>query len=561
MAKKISISDFFKVTAKNTVQCIIDLTPCIFKEKFYRILYFGSAALGIYPIIKLGIEPKHWIVFTGANFFIIAGMFRTMLQLRHRKINRDLRELFKKDVKVLNSIDIQKNIKELKVLSDVVKKEFTSEKNNNRIIFKKLQSTILAIQKHVSTDEEPIKKYLLRSPVPLNTIMKKKSELSHLLDTNIISITQGKSKKIVLVKTCKENIQNAENMGDRIQFLLNELGFNVTSVTEHGNDSMDIYDIKTTSEFEKINKKCAHMAFRLGVDKNKLYMRQKKDLIQLIISGTSMTYPFIEFIGLKEIKKMTEDMEVPIVIGIDLESGKLVCLDLAKFYHALIMGGTGSGKSCFINVLIQSAMYLTTNISFLMFDFKIVELMQYSTFKNVCYINNYEEAIESIKTLDNEMNERLSLFADVGVKSLKAYNKKVPKEKRKPYLVVVIDEAADLTLESNDNETAEKLNRKLNQIINKARVTGIIIIYAMQRADTTQVSGAVRAQLMTKIGFGTSDESEKRFIGLENLTSLAEGEMKIKYKGKIRTVKCLFIDDMEIETNEVYKLLKDKLAG
>lgn len=127
-------------------------------------------------------------------------------------------------------------------------------------------------------------------------------------------------------------------------------------------------------------------------------------------------------------------------------------------------------------------------------------------------------------------------------------------------MVVVIDEAADIKLEAGNKKIAEELNTELNQIINKARASGIIIIYAMQRADANQVSCAIRDLLMTRIGFQTSSERQKQFIELDNLTNLEIGELKIKYRGTESVVKGLFIDDKNIEANKVYKVLKENFS-
>jgi hypothetical protein len=179
--------------------------------------------------------------------------------------------------------------------------------------------------------------------------------------------------------------------------------------------------------------------------------------------------------------------------------------------------------------------------------------LQYKDFRNVHFINNYPDAIKAIDILNAEMNRRLDLFSELGVKDIESYNLKY---ENIPYLVTVIDEAADIKLEANDRQTAEQVNTLLNQCINKARATGIIIIYAMQRADSTQISCAIRDQLMTKIGFKTSSDSQKQFIEIQNLTKLGKGELRLKYDDTERLIKCLFIDDKKLNTNEVYKLLK-----
>jgi hypothetical protein len=473
-----------------------------------------------------------------------------------QKINKQLKSTLGKNVYVINSVDTKKFIERLNEISNLTKDNIKTIKSYE---YKGKVHTVIGAIKVFNKNNifksslHPTKTYVLRSQIPYKALLSKKDELEHVLNTNVINMGIGSSKKIILVKTCKKNIQGLEKMTDKIQFLLNELNFKVTNVTEDEKDSMKIYNITTTTEFEKFKKKTSHIAFRLGIEEEKLYMRKETGIVQLIITGDSKTYPFVEYIGLKEIKRKTKDMQVPAVLGINLESGKLVCVDLAKFPHALAMGGTGSGKSNFLNVLIQSSMYLTSNLAYLMFDFKKVELNQYKNFKNVTFINNYDDAIKAIDLLNKEMNRRLDLFAAAGVKDLESYNLKY---ENIPYLVTIIDEAADIKLEAGDKKTAEEVNTALNQCINKARCSGIIIIYAMQRADGNQISCSIRDQLMSRIGFNTSSEKQKQFIELENLTTLKTGEFILKYRGEESKVKGFFIDDRKLQTNEVYKILK-----
>ncbi|MEN8906128.1 MAG: FtsK/SpoIIIE domain-containing protein [Clostridiales bacterium] len=559
MEKKIDITqeifDFFIDIGINTLLGIRDLTPELFKNKSQRILFLISSLFGIYPIIKFNIPLKSWFIFL-FNYFLIAGIFRTLAKLKYRRTNRELYSIYKKKIFVINSIDTEKFINRTSEIYNNFKNNIHKiNKEQSKTKLTKLIIILKVFYKNniFKNSSQPIKKYILRSSVPIESISRKKSNLSHLFDTNIISITQGNSKKIIVLKTCKQNIKNTDKTTDKIQFLLNEFGFDISRVLEEIKDSMSIYTIKTTSEFEKINKKCDHLAFRLGIDKKKTYMKESKGIIQFIISGESKIYPFIDHIDNKKIKNITKNMQVPALLGVNLENGKLFIKDLAKMPHCLVMGGTGGGKSCFLNVLIQSIMYFNRNTSFLMLDFKYVELNIYEDFKNVHFINNYKDASRAIELLNIEMNRRLQLFAKLKVKNLKSYNLKF---EPLPYLVVVIDEAADIILEADNKKNADIVNTKLNQIINKARASGVVIIYAMQRANSDQINTGIRSQLMTKIGFCTSSEKEKQFIEIDNLTGLEQGEYRWKKGDEEYFVKGLFIDDDKISTNKIYQSLE-----
>jgi uncharacterized membrane protein len=557
-------TDYFNILFNIFIDLIInilfsvrDLIPKILKSNTNRILFLLCTMIGIFPIIKLDIESKYWIIFL-LNYFILAGFFRTFVHLRHNRINKKLTNLFNAKVKIINSIDIEIYIKRFEEIILNIKSTINEIKSltyDGKIEMIKKSLLIIGENNILKSDKKPIKNYTLRSSIPLNKLSKKIAELSHILDTNIIGINQGASKKVIVLKTSKFSINENSKLEDKIQYYLNEFGFNVSSVKEISKDELKVYEIVTTSEFSKINKMCDHLAFRLGIDKKKSYLRERIGKIEFVISGESRIYNFNDYISLPSLKNKTKKMQVPALVGIELETGKLITVDMAKFPHALLMGGTGQGKSSLLNVLIQSSMYFRKNLAFLMFDFKRVELNQYKDFQNVHFINNYPDAIEAIDELNKEMNRRLDLFAEANVKDLESFNLKYEEI---PYLIVVIDEGADIKLEAQNKATAEQVNTLLNQCINKARCTGIVVLYAMQRADSTQINCSIRDQLMTRIGFKTSSENQKQFVGIQNLTGLEKGEIRLKFEEDEKLIKCLFIDDRKLETNEVYNILKEE---
>jgi hypothetical protein len=561
MEKKDKVSDLLWDIGANTGYSFLDLAPLIIKNKNHRILFFASSFTGIIPIMQFNIEPRFWALFS-INYFLFSGTLRTFSQSKHRSLNRELNAMFNKKVSVINSIDKERFVNRVNEISSELKNNLDiikSSEYENKYEFIKIILKTFHKNNIFQTSMKPIKNYVLRSSIPIETLSRKKSELSHLLDTNIISIAhQGKSKKIIILKTCKQSINDTNKISDKIQFLLNELNFNILSVKENKKESMTIYIIRTTSEFKEINKKCDYLASRLGIDKKKVSMTENKGIIQMKISGESKSYSFKNYIDLPEVKTKIKNMKLPALLGVNLENGKLFIQDLVNMPHCLIMGGTGNGKSNFINCLIQSLMYFRKNTVFIMFDFKFLELNFYEDFQNVHFVNNYRDANRAIDLLKEEMNRRLQLFSRLKVKNLSAYNKKY--EPQLPYISVIVDEAADLILEAENEKHAKALNKRLNQIINKCRAAGVIIVYAMQRANSDQVNTGVRSQLMTKIGFATSSEKEKQFIEIDDLNGLEVGEFRWKKAGEKYFVKALFIDDENDKENIVYEELKKNFS-
>ena len=229
--------------------------------------------------------------------------------------------------------------------------------------------------------------------------------------------------------------------------------------------------------------------------------------------------------------------------------------DLGKLLHCLVSGTSGGGKSSFVNNFIQSLMLFGSDILFLLIDFKGNELIQYKHFSNCLFIREHKRLNGLLNSLITEMEHRYKRL--VGCPDVQSYNKKNPDNKI-PYIVVIIDEAAEITLDKN---MSEELNDKILRLLNMGRASGIFFEYATQRPSGTQIDTDNRAILQTKITFMVTSKKETQFTETTNADKLIEGEFIIKSpRYKCEKFKGLFVDREDEERNIILKKLENKFA-
>lgn len=258
-----------------------------------------------------------------------------------------------------------------------------------------------------------------------------------------------------------------------------------------------------------------------------------------------------EVIGSEKFKTSTSPLEA--VLGLDL-AGKPVTLDLRKMPHGLIAGATGSGKSVCINSLLISLLYRSTprDLNMLLIDPKMVELAPYNHIPHLVspVITDVKAATASLKWAVEEMERRYQLFAHAGVRDLDRYNKLVNDKgqpaQHLPYILIVIDELADLMMMSpSDVEDA------ICRIAQKARACGIHLVIATQRPSVDVITGLIKSNIPTRIAFSVSSQVDSRTIldtqGAERL--LGRGDMLYLGNGMAapNRLQGTFVTDDEIE--------------
>ncbi|MDR7073821.1 DNA translocase FtsK [Fictibacillus barbaricus] len=251
-----------------------------------------------------------------------------------------------------------------------------------------------------------------------------------------------------------------------------------------------------------------------------------------------------------------------VALGLDI-SGAPVVTDLQKMPHGLIAGATGSGKSVCINSILVSLLYKAKpdEVRLLLVDPKMVELAPYNHIPHLVtpVITDAKEATAALKWAVEEMERRYEEFAKTGVREIKRYNQKMEQERlyqnKMPYIVVVIDELADLMMVS-----PQEVEEAICRIAQKARACGIHLLLATQRPSVDVITGLIKANVPTRTAFAVSSAIDSRTIldmsGAERL--LGRGDMLFMENGSNKAVRIqgTFVSDEEIE--EVTRYVKEE---
>lgn len=234
-------------------------------------------------------------------------------------------------------------------------------------------------------------------------------------------------------------------------------------------------------------------------------------------------------------------------LGVDI-TGKPVVTDLKKMPHGLIAGATGSGKSVCINSILTSILYKANpdDVKLMLIDPKVVELAPYNDLPHLVtpVITDVKEATAALKWAVDEMEERYKKFANTKVRDIERYNENV--SDTMPYIVVIIDELADLMMVS-----PQEVEDAICRIAQKARACGIHLLVATQRPSVDVITGLIKANIPTRIAFSVSSQVDSRTIldsgGAEKL--LGKGDMLFLENGASKPVRLQgnFVSDGEIE--------------
>lgn len=281
-----------------------------------------------------------------------------------------------------------------------------------------------------------------------------------------------------------------------------------------------------------------------------------KSTIGIEIPNESISaVPFREI--LEANKNVKNKYDIMITLGKNL-MGKPIVADLTKMPHLLVAGSTGSGKSVCINSIICSIFmnYNPKDVKLVLVDPKKVELSNYNgTPHLLCpVVNDPKKASITLQKIVAEMEKRYDVFSEKGVKKISEYNEYVEKENKKhpdtplskmPYIVVIIDELADLMLVAS-----KEVEDSIMRITQMARAAGIHLIVATQRPSTDVITGVVKANIPSRICFAVASQIDSRtaldMAGAEKL--LGKGDMLYLPMGENQPerIQGCFIADEEI---------------
>ena len=254
--------------------------------------------------------------------------------------------------------------------------------------------------------------------------------------------------------------------------------------------------------------------------------------------------------------------ELPVVIGRTIQNENYV-FDLAKMPHLLVAGATGQGKSVGLNAIITSLLYRKhpAQLKFVMIDPKMVEFSLYAKIErhflakmeseDDAIITDPKKAVYTLNSLCTEMDARLELCKNAGARNIAEYNEKFTARRLNPtkghrylpYIVVVVDEFADLIM------TAREVEGPVMRLAQKARAIGIHLIIATQRPDVKVITGGIKANFPARIAFRVMQMIDSRTIidqpGANQL--IGRGDMLFSKDGELTRIQCALVETKEVE--------------
>jgi len=279
------------------------------------------------------------------------------------------------------------------------------------------------------------------------------------------------------------------------------------------------------------------------------------------VVGIEVPRPQIEMIPLKDIitDKGFNDkkVKIPVALG-KTTDGEIAFGDLAAMPHLLVAGGTGSGKSVFVNSLIMSFLYRLSpqELRLILVDPKMLELNAFDGIPHLItnVITNNDIAFNALNWAVQEMERRYKLMAETGSKNIESYNSKQRGDKKLPFIVIVVDELADLMM--SGGEAVEVCITRLAQ---KARAAGLHLVLATQRPSTDVVTGLIKANMPARLSFKVPSGIDSRTVldagGAEQLMGRGDSLM-VMPAIPLRRLHGCFVSEEELS-----KVVKSVIGG
>ena len=285
--------------------------------------------------------------------------------------------------------------------------------------------------------------------------------------------------------------------------------------------------------------------------------------------GIEVPNSVVSMVTLREvIKRKTSDNPLEVALGKDI-SGAPIMAELNKMPHLLVAGSTGSGKSVCINGIIVSILLNAKphEVKMMMIDPKMVELNVYNGIPHLLapVVTNPQKASDALNRVVSEMERRYDLFSASHTRNIEAYNQYLVRQaedpekvQKLPYIVVIVDELADLMMVASKDVEAS-----ITRIAQMARAAGIHLIIATQRPSVDVITGIIKANIPSRIAFSVSSQTDSRTIidsmGAEKL--LGRGDMLFLPSGRSKPIRVqgAFLDDDEV--TDIVKFITDQMKA
>ena len=411
---------------------------------------------------------------------------------------------------------------------------------------KKKTESIQKVQKESQKDQEN------QNEQDLSITLKKWAKAYKKPDINLLSPPQKKPKKTDnQSKNLEECLQNFQISGKVVNF--------------HVGPTLTMYEFQPNSgvKVSKISNLSDDLALLLGAKSIRILTPIPGKMTVGIEIPNKDPY-MVSF------KQMVPPMQkgrkqLPLALGLDVYNQAII-QDLCEMPHLLVSGTTGSGKSVFINTAINSLLFNKSpkHLRFIMIDPKMIELNPYNRIPHLLYpvVTDLTEAKDILCWAEQEMDMRYQKFSDLHSRNIESFNETIKKDSKKtaqrraskefqwewaelPYIVIVIDELADLMI------TQGKLvELPITRIAQKARACGIHMIMATQRPSAEIVTGLIKTNFPTRIAFKVSSSIDSRTIldstGAEKL--LGNGDMLFMQQGgQIERLQGCFLSEKDVK--------------
>lgn len=353
------------------------------------------------------------------------------------------------------------------------------------------------------------------------------------------------------------------NYASKLEDTLNSFGVNAKVIQVTKGPSVTRFELQPSAGV-KVSK-ITHLSDDIALNLAASSVRIEAPIPGKSAIGIEVPNKIVSPVYLREVIESSEfvnfDKNIAFAIGKDI-SGNCVVADLSKMPHLLIAGATGSGKSVCINTLIISLIYKYSpeDVKLLLVDPKVVELNIYNNIPHLLIpvVTNPKKAAGALNWAVTEMSRRYNLFAENNVRNIEGYNELVNKgraENKLPWIVIIIDELADLMMVS-PGEVEEYIAR----LAQMARAAGMHLVIATQRPSVDVITGVIKANIPSRISFAVSSQIDSRTIidsaGAEKL--LGKGDMLFYPVGESKPVRVqgAFISETEVEN--IVTFIKDK---
>ncbi len=554
LKKTAGFSDLMDVTYNNYMTRIGTL------EENSSILSSGSSSIviggGLIGALLSG-GLKAAFSLTGTKIvLIVLGIFSFILIF-----NITLSDILKKIISIFNkdeNEDEKENVKN--------KKEYIIEGDE------------LVGVKNVKVQEEPVEKekIVITSIDDLKNINTTEKVVKDSFDTAPVENEEGASnpgiyrlpKFDLLTPTAKNKKSSEEPFIKENQIKLER----VLNDFDIKGKVVEIHIGPAVTEYEIIVPSGTKVSRIVGINKEiALALSAKEVRIQAPIPGKNtigieIPNREISSVGFREVLEATWQNnganKILVALGKDI-MGTSILADLSKMPHLLVAGSTGSGKSVCINTIICSILmrYKPDEVKLVLVDPKKVELTNYNGIPHLLcpVVSDPKKASVVLQKVVAEMEKRYDIFAEKEVKNIAGYNDLVEKDKKKnpdinlsrmPYIVVIIDELADLMLVAS-----KEVQDSIMRITQMARAAGIHLIVATQRPSTDIITGVIKNNIPSRIAFSVSSAIDSRTIldasGAESL--LGKGDMLYLPMGESHTTR---IQGCFISDNEISKLIE-----